>query len=128
MTAGDWRDLDHFAFGDSPAMADELLALVLAGIKTATCWDVAAGPPPPCVGQRAVVLDGAGIPRAVIEIVTIDQRRFATVDAAFAHDEGEGDRCLDFWRAAHRRYFERQGHFAEDMPIWCERFRLVARL
>jgi uncharacterized protein YhfF len=26
-----------FSFGDSPAMADELLALVLAGTKTATC-------------------------------------------------------------------------------------------
>jgi uncharacterized protein YhfF len=26
-----------FAFGDSPALADELLALVLAGRKTATC-------------------------------------------------------------------------------------------
>jgi uncharacterized protein YhfF len=31
-------DLESFAFGDSPALADELLALVLAGKKTATCW------------------------------------------------------------------------------------------
>jgi uncharacterized protein YhfF len=31
-------DLKTFAFGDSPALADELLALVLAGKKTATCW------------------------------------------------------------------------------------------
>jgi Uncharacterized protein conserved in bacteria len=32
----DLRDAHRFAFGDSPALADELLALVLSGAKTAT--------------------------------------------------------------------------------------------
>ena len=32
-----YRDAVTFAFGDSPELADELLALVLAGRKTATC-------------------------------------------------------------------------------------------
>jgi uncharacterized protein YhfF len=32
----DWRELETFSFGDSPALADELAALVLAGMKTAT--------------------------------------------------------------------------------------------
>ena len=36
-------DLETFAFGDSPALADELLALVLAGKKTATCWAASEG-------------------------------------------------------------------------------------
>jgi uncharacterized protein YhfF len=27
----DWRELESFSFGDSPALADELAALVLAG-------------------------------------------------------------------------------------------------
>ena len=38
MTAADipaqYRDLPRFSFGDGPALADELLALVLAGRKT----------------------------------------------------------------------------------------------
>ena len=47
------------------------------------------------------------------------------VDAAFAHDEGEGDRSLSYLRSAHRRYFERLGKFSDDMMLMCERFRLV---
>ncbi len=44
------------AFGDSPELADELLALVLAGTKTATCSSVweweAEGEAPPIVGVQ----------------------------------------------------------------------------
>jgi hypothetical protein len=51
-----------FSFGDFPAMADELLALVIAGTKTATCGalrDFPAGSPDmPVAGRRDVVLDG----------------------------------------------------------------------
>jgi len=36
-------DLDSFAFGDTPELANELLALVLAGKKTATCWAASEG-------------------------------------------------------------------------------------
>ena len=75
-----------------------------------------------------VMLDGAGDPRAVIETVELAQRRFCDVDAAFAYDEGEGDRSLAYWRSAHQRYFERQGVFAPDMLLYCERFRLVERI
>jgi len=128
MTDAAAAGLPRWSFGDSPAMADRLLALVLTGAKTATCWDARDGTPIPHVGARSVVLDGAGNPRVVVETVEIEQRRFDRVDAAIAADEGEGDRSLAFWRAAHRDYFERQGHFAPDMPVWCERFRIVERL
>ena len=43
----------------------------------------------------------------------------------FAHAEGEGDECLEDWRDGHRAYFTRNGGFAPDMLLWCERFRLV---
>jgi hypothetical protein len=33
----EYRSLRSFAFGDSPGLADELLELVLKGVKTATC-------------------------------------------------------------------------------------------
>ena len=32
-----YRGLRSFAFGDGPELADELLDLVMAGVKTATC-------------------------------------------------------------------------------------------
>src|SRR3712207_3451928 len=111
MDAGeDWRSLESFSFGDGPELADELGELVLAGVKTATCWAAVEGPLSH-VGKRMVMLDGAGRPRAVIETVEVTQRRFGEVDASFAYDEGEGDRTVAYWRAAHERYFRRLGQF-----------------
>jgi uncharacterized protein YhfF len=117
-----WQELEAFSFGDNPALADELLALVLAGKKRATCWAVSEGLKGAAVGKPMVALDGQGRPRAVLKTIELTQRRFDEVDAAFAHDEGEGDRSLAYWRAAHTRYFTRLGLFAPDMMLWCERF------
>jgi uncharacterized protein YhfF len=118
-----------FSFGDSPEMADELLALVLAGAKTATCGalrDLPVGHPKrPVVGRRDVVLDGFGRAAAVIETVEVEERRFDDVDEHFAHDEGEGSKTLADWRAGHAAYFRRNGGFEPDMLLVCERFRLM---
>ena len=119
-----YRNLRSFAFGDSPELADELLDLVLKGVKTATC-STEDEPNTSTPGERWIVLDGRGNPRDVIESTEVTYRRYNDVDAAFAYDEGEGDRSLAYWRSAHRRYFERQGKFGEDMMLMCERFRLV---
>jgi hypothetical protein len=55
---------------------------------------------------------------------------FSLVDAAFAWDEGEGDRSLAWWQRAHRDFFQRQCEragvpFSEDLPVVLERFELV---
>ncbi len=121
----DWRRLESFTFGDGPELADQLLALVLAGRKTATCWAAAEGLKGVDVGKTMVCKDSTGASRAVLETLEITQRRFDEVDAAFAHDEGEDDRTLESCRAAHQRYFTRNGGFAPDMLLNCERFRLV---
>ena len=121
----DWRALDRFPFGDGPELADELLALILEGKKTATCWSAVEGLKGTEVGKRWVAEDGAGRTRAVLETVELTQRRFDQVDAAFARDEGEDDRTLASWRIAHERYFTRNTGFAPDMLLWCERFRLI---
>ena len=119
----------RFSFGDSPAMADELLGLVLAGVKTATCGaarDFGPGKAePPVVGRQDIVLDGEGRDRAVIETVDVTMKRFNEIDEAFARDEGEGMRTLGEWRDGHRGYFERNGGWSDDMLLICERFRLV---
>jgi uncharacterized protein YhfF len=119
-----YRSLRSFAFGDSPQLADELLDLVMRGIKTATC-STEDEPNTSTPGERWIVLDGRGEPRCVIESTEVTYRRFGQVDAAFAYEEGEGDRSLAYWRDAHRRYFGRLGRFSEDMMLMCERFRLV---
>jgi uncharacterized protein YhfF len=102
---------DVYAFGDSPEMADELLELVLTGSKRATAGLVVeyehAGDPLPVVGTLSAVLDGAGAPRCVLRTTDVRVAPLHTVDAAFAYDEGEGDRTLQWWRAAHERYFRR---------------------
>ncbi|TPM99396.1 ASCH domain-containing protein [Mesorhizobium sp. B2-1-3A] len=126
--ADPYADAVTFRFGDSPELADELLALVLSGRKTATCGalrDYGGAEPVPEVGRRDVVLDGSGRRTAVIETVEAIVRRFDEVDADFARDEGEGDLSHEYWRDAHRAYFERNGGFAPDMKLVCERFRLV---
>ena len=124
----DWRALEQFPCGDTPELADELVALMLSGAKTATCWSAALGVRGTEVGKRWVALDGAGRPRAVLETTEITSRRYDAVDAAFAHDEGEDDRTLESWRAGHAEYFRRNGGFSPDMMLWCERFRLVAAI
>jgi uncharacterized protein YhfF len=122
------------SFGDNPALADELIALVLAGHKTATCsalWEWEAdGDPLPHVGIKTVYLDGAGRPACIVETTEVRVLPMDQVDAAFAHDEGEGDQTWAYWHDAHWRYFSRVlptiGHTpAHDMPLVCERFRVI---
>jgi uncharacterized protein YhfF len=118
-------DLESFSFGDIPALADALLELALTGEKRATCWAASEGAKGAEVGKRWILKDGQGRPRAVLETVELTRRRFEDVDQSFAHDEGEGDRSLAYWRKAHREYFMGQGAFSEDMELYCERFKLV---
>jgi len=119
-----YRGLRSFAFGDGPELADELLDLVVRGIKTATC-STDDEPNTSTPGEHWIVLNSRGEPACVIESTEVTYRRFGDVDAAFAFEEGEGDRSLAYWRSAHRNYFGRQGRFREDMTLMCERFRLV---
>lgn len=121
-------------WGDSPEMADELGALIAAGKKTATCsalweWD-AAGETPPEAGTVTVVMDGGGEPLCIIESIEVTVRKYKEVDSAFAREEGEGDLSLEYWREAHRRFFSRSlskigREFSENIPLVCERFRLI---
>jgi len=121
-------------FGDSPALADELGALVLAGTKTATCsalweWE-AEGSELPQMGMKTVVLNGTGQPICIIETTEIQILPFNQVDAQFAFNEGEDDRTLESWRREHWQFFSRAlpkigKPPTEDMPLVCERFRVV---
>jgi uncharacterized protein YhfF/dihydrofolate reductase len=123
-----------WGFGDGPGMADELGGLVYRRTKTATCsslWEMEADEEPiPQPGDLSIILDGRGDPLCIIETTEVEVVPFNAVDEAFAFDEGEGDRSLAYWRAAHWRFFSRTcatlGRDPEEtMPLVCERFRVV---
>lgn len=121
-------------FGDSSELADELLALVLRGPKRATAGSLAAfeheDAALPAVGDHWVVVDGAGIPRAVLRTIEVRIGPLSSVDDAFAWDEGEGDRTRATWLADHDAYFRRELAslglvFDPDMPTVFERFEVA---
>jgi uncharacterized protein YhfF len=121
-------------WGDSPQLADELGALIVQGATTATCsalweWE-AEGDPIPEPGLLTIALDGGGEPLCIVETVEVTIHKYNEVDADFARQEGEGDLSLNYWREAHRNYFSRVlkklgKEFSEDMPLVCERFRML---
>ncbi|TQN43300.1 uncharacterized protein YhfF [Blastococcus colisei] len=121
-------------FGDGAALADELIGLVLAGTKRATAALVTDflddGEPLPRIGGHWVACDGAGAPRAILRSVDLRLGPLASVDDAFARDEGEGDRTRDSWLREHERYFRRTEaahgrQWSDDAEVLFERFRVV---
>jgi uncharacterized protein YhfF/GNAT superfamily N-acetyltransferase len=121
------------AFGDGPEMQDELALLALEGTKRATAGllrGFSDGEPMPFEGGHVVLLDGRGATRAVWRTTEVGVGPLASVDEAFAWDEGEGERTRDDWLDGHRRFFrreaEREGFEMHDGILTVfERFRLV---
>lgn len=124
------REVD--AFGDSEAMQDELLALVLAGTKRATAslarWYDAETLPKP--GDLCLITDGRGAPACILRTTQVDIMPVHEVDADFAFVEGEGDRSYAHWITEHRRFWSREAErygfeYSDDLDVVCERFDMV---
>jgi uncharacterized protein YhfF len=123
-----------FGFGDSAELADELVSLVITGTKRATTslprdYD-GPGQSPPKPGDLSIIVDGTKTPRCIIRTVHVEIKPMRDVDELFAWDEGEGDRSLVWWKAAHARYFARQGAregftFDDSAKVVLERFEVV---
>jgi uncharacterized protein YhfF len=125
-----------FAFGDSPALAEQLAALVEAGRKRATAalpiQFEAEGSPLPEPGDPSIVTLWDGTPVVIIQTTDVRLVPFGDVDADFAAAEGEGDRTLAWWRAAHQAYFGRVlarlgGRLDDTSVVVCERFEVIWR-
>jgi len=123
-----------WGFGVGAEMADDLGGLVVKGIKTATCslyWEYEAGLEVlPQAEDLSIILNGRGNPLCLIETTFVETKPFNKVDAQFAYDEGEGDRSLEYWRQVHWRFFERTcaevgNQLSEEMPVVCERFKVL---
>jgi uncharacterized protein YhfF len=124
-----------FGFTDEAHWATKLGKLVLSGKKTGTAslrWGYEEeGEEPPAPGDVSIVVDGRGRPLCAIETEYVDIVPFSEVGAEFARAEGEGDLSLEYWRKAHRAFFEAElkgrRPFSESAPIVCERFKVVKR-
>jgi uncharacterized protein YhfF len=122
------------AFGHTRLLADELAERVEAGVKRAHATllrDFQKDLEPlPAVGDHLVVLDGSGIPRAIVRTTHVELRHFNEIDDAFAFEAGEGDGSLRWWLAAHRQDYaeraEREGFEAhERLELVLESFEKV---
>ena len=126
-------------FGYSGPLRDQLVAAILDGSKTTTTglWlDYEAdGSPLPKPGELHSVIDSAGKPVAVIEILAASIVRIADVDLQHCIDEGEGDTTVAGWREGHTRFFESAEmrevlgapdfKVEDDTLVVVQRFRLV---
>lgn len=133
-------DLPPFEFAFPGPLRDRLVAAVLSGAKTTTTGLLAdyeiENEPLPVTGDRAAVLDSAGRPVAVIELVEVRVSRLGDVDLEHAIDEGEGHATLAEWRADHEEYWHGADYRAwrgdpaftvdDETPAVLERFRLVS--
>lgn len=124
-------DYDVWQFGEAP---DELAALVLAGIKTATCsaYDLyqAENEKLPEEGQYSVILDSRDEAVCVIKTTKVNVTTFDQVSAEHAYKEGEGDRSLKYWRDVHVSFLKKElasigRAFDGSTKVVCEEFVLV---
>ncbi|CNE97695.1 ASCH domain [Yersinia nurmii] len=119
-----YENAERWAFGDTESVADELLTLVLQGIKTATCASLDEDGVPQ-VGDVFVVVNGKNVPACAVELTEVDLKTYDQVDEAHAFAEGEGDRTLTYWRKEHQRFFEAYDMFSPDMMLICMKFKVI---
>lgn len=111
-----------WTFGGDSRQADALVALVIAGTKTATSSarsDYEDDDDLPTPGMLSILLDSAGHPRALLRTTEVSVEAFYDVTEEHAFAEGEGERTLSQWRTAHADFFNDD---APEMLVVLERF------
>jgi uncharacterized protein YhfF len=90
-------------------LRDQLVAAVIDGAKTTTTGLLddyeRDNEPLSRPGDREVVIDSAGEPVALIEVVAVRVIRVGDVDLAHALGEGEGYASVAEWRAGHEDFW-----------------------
>lgn len=126
-----WADCYHF--GGNEALANALLALVLAGRKRATTGALLSyefeGLPIPEVGDLSLITDWAGRPACVTELTAVTILPFRSVTWEMARLEGE-DENLSSWQKNHIEAItayaaEENFVFTPDTPLVFQEFRVL---
>lgn len=130
----DGKTYTSWAFGDGPAMAEELAGLVKSGEKTATCslymlYEL-DDDPMPFAGELNIITTWEGQAEVITETVNVQVLPFNEVSEEFAAKEGEGDKSYDYWRRVHIEFFTNElkqigKEFDESLLVVCEEFRVV---
>ena len=126
---------EAWAFGGNEDEQNNLARLVIEGKKfgTASLYDVYEAEnildEIPKIGDYSIILDSNGEALCVIRNYDVYIRPFNEVPPFHAYSEGEGDRSLEYWRNAHRKFFEEEVAecgitFNEDSKVICEKFLL----
>ncbi|MBO0462786.1 ASCH domain-containing protein [Enterococcus sp. DIV1298c] len=116
-------------------MADELAALILKGIKTASCssYDEClyyGEDPLSKIGSYTIVLNRKDEPVGIIKYTDMTIMPMNEVTEEIARAEGEGDLSYDYWYQVHKKFFKELmpqigKEFYEEMPLAVERFELI---
>ena len=132
-------DLPRAEFAFPGPLRDQLVAAILSGTKTSTSGLVLGyerdNEPLPMAGQLLAVVDSEDRRVAAIEVTEVRVVRLADVDLQHALDEGERDKSVAQWRAAHESFWHSAEVRAElgdpdftvndDTLVLVQRFRLV---
>jgi len=122
------------AYGDSPSLSSELIALICSGHKragTSLLWAMQAeNERTPSVGEIEVVVNHRNEPAVITRITSVRVVPYDEVTAEYAAIEGEGDGSLEYWRDAHWTFFSRECERigrqpSESMPVVCSVFELL---
>ena len=114
--------------------ADLCADLILRGEKRASCslayWYSHKGEKMPEAGSLQVVLNWAGEPVCVIEVISVETCLYQDVTPDLAAAEGEGDKTLAWWRQTHWDFFSKECFELgieprDDMPLIFEHFKVV---
>lgn len=114
--------------------ADALAKLTAEGIKTATCsaliFYTLEGKQLPQTGDFNIILDSEGYAVCITKTTNVYVTDFKDVSKEHAFKEGEGNRPLEYWRSAHKKFFTEElktinRAFDEKMKVVCEEFEVI---
>ena len=121
------KDVFNFGGGarSNPELVDKLLHLAVTGQKTATTSFPIPNPLYWGVGDLSVILDGQGMPRAVMRTTSLVRCQFKDVAEDFALAEAEGD--YEAYRKGHIEFYRKEnGHeLIDESMVLCERFEVI---
>ncbi|AKX34627.1 hypothetical protein SLITO_v1c10160 [Spiroplasma litorale] len=124
---------EHFYFGNTEEMANDLGKLVLNGTKKATSsllkqYEI-ENENIPKVDQYSIVTDFKGNPKCIIKTTNVRFIKYKDMTFDICKLEGEDDN-LESWKNKHYTFFKRIADennfvFNEDLVIVFEEFKLV---